>query len=220
MKDKQVSCALFSPSIEYLRDNETENLEDLSSLQERKKRFARDLDDWKQYHSDDTDSIFPTYSKFYPEYGVMFNDLGQLVTGIKKTFLFVLVDILEPDSLKNIEFHFPDCQGWAGTNLHHWRDTEINLQPLRELVHQRICGEMNAAFRDLFEGIKQDWKQLKHVIEQQIPTFLPNQIIHSPYKPRTIVAPNGKKWYSRIYLQKQNRLKRAIPIVAIIAGVP
>ena len=34
-----------------------------------------------------------------------------------------------------------------------------------------------------------------------------------------IVAPNGKKWYSRKYLQKQNRPKRAIPIGVIIAGV-
>ena len=103
-KDKQEPCVLFSSRIEYLRDNETEHLEDLSSLQERRKRFARDLDNWKQYHSDDTDSIFPTYSKFYPEYGVMFNDLGQLVPGVKKTFLFVSVDIPETDSLKSIGF--------------------------------------------------------------------------------------------------------------------
>ena len=119
-KDKQESHALFLPSIEYLRDNETENLEDLSSLHERKKRFARDLDDWKKYHSDDTDSIFPTYSKIHPEYRVMFNDLGQLVPGIKKTFLFVLVDIPDTISLQNIEFRFLDCQAWAGTNLCHW----------------------------------------------------------------------------------------------------
>ena len=103
-KDKQELCVLFSSRIEYLRDNETDNLEDLSSLQERRKRFARDLDDWKQYHSDDTDSIFSIYSKFHPEYGVMFNDLGQLVPGVKKTFLFVSVDIPETDSLKSIEF--------------------------------------------------------------------------------------------------------------------
>ena len=56
----------------------------------------------------------------------MFNDLGQLVPGVKKTFLFVLVDILETDSLKSIEFRFPDCQEWAGSNLCHWRGTEIN----------------------------------------------------------------------------------------------
>ena len=104
LKDKQVPRVLFSSRIEYLRDNVTEHIEDLSSLQERRKRFARDLDDWKQYHSDDTDSIFPTYSKFHPEYGVMFNDLGQLVPGVKKMFLFVLVDIPETDSLKSIEF--------------------------------------------------------------------------------------------------------------------
>ena len=42
---------------------------------------------------------------------------------------------------------------------------------------------MNGAFKDLFEGIKQDWKQLKHVIEQQIPTFLPNKIVHLPMGP-------------------------------------
>ena len=69
------------------------------------------------------------------------------------------------------------------------------------------------------EGIKQDWKKLKHVIEQLIPSFLPNKIVHSPYGPRTIVAPNGKKWYSRKYLQKQNRSKWAIPITAIITCV-
>ena len=149
----------------------------------------------------------------------MFNNLGQLVPGVKKTFLFVSVDILETDSLKSIEFRFWDCQEWAGSNLHHWQGTEINPQPIRDLVHQCICGEMNGAYRDLFEGIKQDWKQLKHVTEQQIPAFLPNKIIHSPYRPRTIVAPNGKKWYSRKYLQKQNRPKRAIPIGIIIAGV-
>ena len=103
-KDKQVPHALFSSRIEYLRDNETEHLEDFSSLQEIRKRFARDLDDWKQYSSEDTDSIFPTYSWFHLEYGVMFNDLGQLVPGIKKTFLFVSVDIPELDNLKNIEF--------------------------------------------------------------------------------------------------------------------
>ena len=149
----------------------------------------------------------------------MFNDLGQLVPRVKKTFLFVLVDILEPDNLKNIEFRFPDYQEWAGTKLHHWRGTEINQQPLRELVHQRICGEMNGAYGDLFEGIKQGWKQLRHIIEQQIPTFLPNKIVHLPYGPRTIVAPNGNKWYSRKYLQKQNRPKRAVLIGAIIADV-
>ena len=49
----------------------------------------------------------------------MFNDLGKLVPGVKKTFLFVSVDIPETDSLKSIEFRFPDCQEWAGSNLHH-----------------------------------------------------------------------------------------------------
>ena len=76
----------------------------------------------------------------------MFNDLGRLVPGVKKTFLFVLADIPEPDNFKNIEFHFLDCQELVGNNLRHWRGTEINLQPLRELVHQRICGEMNSAY--------------------------------------------------------------------------
>ena len=42
---------------------------------------------------------------------------------------------------------------------------------------------MNGANKDLFEGIKQDSKQLKHVIEQQIPAFLPNKIILHPTGP-------------------------------------
>ena len=48
--------------------------------------------------------FFPHIPSFHPEYGVMFNNLGQLVPGVKKTFLFVLVDIPETDSLKSMEF--------------------------------------------------------------------------------------------------------------------
>ena len=108
-KDKQIPQTLFSSRIEYLRDNETECLEGYPSLQDRRRWFARGFDNWKQYRTDDTDSIFPTYPKFHPECGVMFNNLGRLVPGVKKTFLFVSVDIQEPDNLKNTEFHFLDC---------------------------------------------------------------------------------------------------------------
>ena len=47
--------------------------------------------------------------KFHPEYGLMFNDLGRLVPGVKKTYLFVTIDIPTTETLADIRFKFPDC---------------------------------------------------------------------------------------------------------------
>ena len=35
----------------------------------------------------------PVNSKFFPEYGVLFNNHGYLLPGLKKTYLFVAVEI-------------------------------------------------------------------------------------------------------------------------------
>ena len=217
-KQRQESCALFTSSIEIPRDSEESAEEVTLHMHERCRRFTQDMATWKQLKNDDTGSIFPTFSKFHPEYGLMFNDLGRLVPGVKKTYLFVTIDIPTTEALTDIKFKFPNCAEWAATNLRHWRSTEINPQPIRELVHQHVCREMTEAYKDIFKGIEEDWDQMTHIINTQIPSFLPNRLVNSSNGPRTIVAPNGQTWYSRRYLDKQNRQKR-VAILPILTGI-
>ena len=42
--------------------------------------------------------IPPVNNKFFPEYGVLFRDHGYLLSGLKKAFLFVTVDIQKRDT--------------------------------------------------------------------------------------------------------------------------
>ena len=220
LKTKHESHEFFTSRIESPM-NMTSDEELKSSLKDRKKRFARDLDTWRQLHEEETDSMFPTFSKFHPEYGLMFNDIGRLIPGVKKTYLFMTVDIPTPDTLADINIELPNCADWAAANLLHWQGTEINPEPIRELIHQHVCREMNTAYRDILNGIVEDWEHLTHAIEQQIPAFLPNFIVQTSNGPRTIVAPNGKIWYSRKYLDKQTRKKRvaAAMIFAAVSAI-
>ena len=128
LKMKQEAREFFMSRIEFPM-NMTKDEELKSSLQDRKKRFAQDLDTWRQLHQEETDSMFPTFSKFHPEYGLMFNDIGRLIPGVKKTYLFVTVDIPTPDTLAEINIELPNCADWAAANLIHWRGTEINPEP-------------------------------------------------------------------------------------------
>ena len=187
-------------------------------MHERCTCFAQDMETWRQLKNDDTGPIFPTFSKFHPQYGLMFNDLGRLVPGVIKTYLFMTIDIPTTETLADIKFKFPDCVEWAAANLRHWQSTEINPQPIRELVHQHICREITEAYRDIFRGIGEDWDQLTHIIDTQIPSFLPNRLVNTFNGPRTIVAPNDQIWYSRRYLEKQNQQKR-LAIMPILTGI-
>ena len=56
-------------------------------------------------------------SKFFPEYGVLFNDHGYLLPGLKKTYLFVAVEVPKKRHIKRIVLNLPDCDDWAGRNL-------------------------------------------------------------------------------------------------------
>ena len=214
-----MSQPIFSSRIEIPSDSEKEGAEELRlPLHERKTCFVKDMEAWRHLTEDEKGSIFPTFSKFHPEYGLMFNDLGKMVPGVKKTYLFVSIDIPMMESLTDIQFRFPDCGDWAAANLRHWRSTEMNPQPIRELIHQHVCREMTGTYRDIFQGIEEDWDKLRHIINTQIPSFLPNRLVNMSNGPRTLVALNGKTWYSRRYLEKQSREKRwaIIPIITTV----
>ena len=75
------------------------------------KRHTVSKEQWQQLQKDEL--IPPINSKFYPEYGVLFNNHGYLLPGLKKVFLFVMVDISKKRHIKEMNFDLPDCDEWA-----------------------------------------------------------------------------------------------------------
>ena len=55
-----------------------------------------------------TEVIPPINNKFFPEYGVLFQDHRYLMSGLKKAFLFITVDISKKRHIKEIESRYPN----------------------------------------------------------------------------------------------------------------
>ena len=86
------------------------------------KRYTVAKDEWDRLQKEHV--IPPVNLKFFPEYGVLFNDHGYLLPGLKKTYLFVAVEIPKEWHIKWIELDLPDCDEWAGQNLCNWQGTQ------------------------------------------------------------------------------------------------
>ena len=76
------------------------------------KRYTIAKDEWDKLQKEHV--LPPVNSKFFPEYGMLFNDHGYLLPGLKKTYLFVAVEIPKEWHIKQIELNLPDCDEWAG----------------------------------------------------------------------------------------------------------
>ena len=76
------------------------------------KRYTVAKDEWDRLQKEHV--IPPVNLKFFPEYSVLFNDHGYLLPGLKKTYLFVAVEIPKEWHIKHIELDLPDCDEWAG----------------------------------------------------------------------------------------------------------
>ena len=75
------------------------------------KRYTIAKDEWDKLQKEHV--LPPVNFKFFPEYGVLFNDHGYLLPGLKKTYLFVAVEIPKEQHIKRIELNLPDCDEWA-----------------------------------------------------------------------------------------------------------
>ena len=108
------------------------------------KRYIDAKDEWDKLQKEHV--LPPVNSKFFPEYGVLFNDHGYLPPGLKKTYLFVAVEISKEWHIKQIELDLPDCVEWARRNLHIWQGTQRNIPAIKELIHQQVCVDINRQF--------------------------------------------------------------------------
>ena len=71
------------------------------------KRYTVAKDEWDKLQKEHV--LPPVNSKFYLEYGVLFNDHGYLLPGLKKTYLFVAEEIPKEWLIKWIDLDLPDC---------------------------------------------------------------------------------------------------------------
>ena len=110
------------------------------------KRHTVSKFDWDSLQK--AEIIPPINNKFFPEYGVLFRDHGYLMSGLKKSFLFVTVDIPKKRHIKEINLDLPDCADWAERNLRHWQGTQINIPDIQELIHQQVCGDVHRTFQE------------------------------------------------------------------------
>ena len=159
--------------------------------------------------------IPPVNNKFFPEYGVLFQDHGYLMSGLKKAFLFVTVDIPKKRHIQQMQLDLPQCDEWAERNLRNWQGHQRNVPEIRELIHQKVCGDVHHTFKELKADIDDAWRNLTHQVQHQIPSFVPNPIIHTMYGD-TVDLNNGEKWYSSY---KPSRMKRAVPVGLILTGI-
>ena len=158
------------------------------------KRYTIDKDEWDRLQAEHV--LLPVNSKFFPEYGVLFNDHGYLLPGLKKTYLFVAVEIPKECHIQRVKLDLPDCDEWAGRNSRNWQGTHRNIPAIKELIHQKVCADVNTQFHKLKADIDEEWRNLTFQVNNQIPAFVPNKILHTSYGD-AVNLPNGEFWYSR-----------------------
>ena len=76
------------------------------------KRYTVAKDEWDKLQKEHV--LPPVNSKFFPEYGVLFNNHGYLLPGLKKTYLFVAVEISKEWHIKWIDLDLTNCDEWVG----------------------------------------------------------------------------------------------------------
>ena len=157
-------------------------------------------------------------SKFYPEYGVMFNDRGYILPGLKKTYLFTMIEIPHSEELLNVIDWLPNCEDWANANLRGWQSTAIHPEQERELIHKIICTDINVAFRRTYESLMTEWDYVSAIALNKIPKFLPNKIINTMHGP-AVQLPSGEYMYSRYKPKRQKRITFSAALGLAFSGI-
>ena len=109
-KSKTKSKGIFSASIEVPNIDSDSPATDV--VNSRCQEFQKAQRRWKREQSLKHNRVFSENSRFYPEYGTMFHDMGTIIPGLKQTYLFVSIDIPVVETLTEIQLTFPDCSEW------------------------------------------------------------------------------------------------------------
>ena len=186
-------------------------------------RMKRNIDDVAQNDQDNDNvqlnnvQLVPTReSKFYPEYGLLLNNHGYIVPGIRRTYLFVAVKIPKPRIFKDKTLPpFPSCRLLIN-RIHGIRQRNRPGQRIKDELYTDICYRLEKAYNQVINRAKAKVANITHKLSQYLPAFLPNPLVDTE-KGDAVKLLNGDLWYTNDQPKRQKREFVAAATLALTA---
>ena len=158
------------------------------------------------------------------QYGMLFNNHGQVISGLKNMDLFLSIDLPKVEDIEHVPPPFPTCDNWAAPhksnrNQHVYYSalgfgknnrgpmTELNSNTseyLVEAIHITVCNQYKTKYVKLLDSIERIKRNITYKIKKVMPRLMPNE--------NAII-------YGKQTQTQHSQQKRAIPLGLIFSGV-
>ena len=157
-------------------------------------------------------NIFTPKSILRPEYGLLYEHIGQLYQGLQ--WYYLVIGILLPT-----ERDIPDAFTDVTINCDYHTHSDYDQTPVRDLM--QMCVNFFPAITKKSAVLKKMKQQLKHKIHSDMPALLPNPVVnfHTQTPGQTHISPYAKI-DEVIQLRNHNMTKKSLRDFAkIMSGV-
>ena len=147
-------------------------------------------------------NIFTPKSILRPEYGLLYEQIGQLYQGLQQYYLVIGVPL-------PTERDIPDAYTDVTINCDYSTHWENDQTPVRDLM--QMCVDFFPAITKKSAVLKKIKQQLKHKIHSDMPALLPNPVVnfHTQTPGQTHISPYAKI-DEVIQLKNYNMSKRSL----------
>ena len=157
-------------------------------------------------------NIFTPKSILRPDYGLLYEHIGQLYQGLQWYYLGIGIPLPTerdiPDAYTDVTINCDYCTHW-----------ENDQTPVRDLM--QMCVDFFPAITKKSKVLKKIKQQLKHKIHSDMPALLPNPVVNFHTRPpgQTHISPYAKI-DEVIQLKNHNMSKRSLGgFVKIVSGI-
>ena len=157
-------------------------------------------------------NIFTLKSILRPEYGLLYEHIGQLYQGLQ--WYYLVIGILLP-----MERDIPDAYTDVIINCDYHTHSESDQTPIRDLM--QMCVDFFSGITKKSTVLKKMKQQLKHKIHSDMPALLPNPVVNFQAQiPGQMHISPYAKIDEVVQLKNHNMTKRSLgDIVKIVSGV-
>ena len=114
-------------------------------------------------------NIFTPKSILRPEYGLLYEHIGQLYQGLQRYYLVIGISLLT-------EKDIPDAYTDLSLNCDYRTYADNAQSPVRDLM--QICVDFFPSIIKKSSVLKKMQQQLKHKIHNDMPALLPNPVVN------------------------------------------
>ena len=157
-------------------------------------------------------NIFKPKSILRPEYGLLYEHIGQLYQGLQ--WYYLVIGIALP-----MERYIPDAYTDVTINCDYRTHSENDQIPVSDLM--QMCVDFFSAITKKSTVLKKMEQQLKHKIHSDMPALLPNLMVnfHTQTPGQMHISPYAKI-DEMVQLRNHNMTKRSLEdIVKIVSGI-